>query len=761
MGTGAARTPREWLLQPWAEWVAVLGLVAVAFVLRYLFLFHGGYPPSQDASGDLYNTRLWLDGVFQGPHSALLFPPVYYFVVVVPLTAVFPVFTAVNLMIALVPALMVVPAYFLLRRVGVLRLVALPVSFLLALSPAYSSLVTWNSAYNMFAIVLLVAFFYFLLGYLDDPRRRNAIVAAVFFSLVLGSHELTAVVLVVAVIAFFAFVAVEAAARRQLKPLLTVMGRFTGWAALFTVPWWPVYVYSEVHVTNVGYAGSQVNWSAYLQTAFVYPWNAGTVTGAQTLVGFDVAVVLVALGALVVSYRRHLRFSLLLAALFVASMSVVLLDTENASRGLMFPPIVVTLALAPPISDAVSALLQRRSVATVPASRAVLPRWRRLVRPPRGAFTGAVAVSIVAVVLFTYANTENSLSVFQSSREFYSVIDSDSLSVIDYLGEHGAPGSTAYVPGPLLGWVQYFDSGINVVGPYPLAQYVVTNGLSQVQMANQAYTGSYTLGDRYLGVSMNYPGTGQPLLWVGSPGYTTFLGSTVAGSVHVINTSSEATEALPFAAAGLASASSSLVANASGVSATYRWSWAASGVVLDETTWLLGESVEVRWASMTPGYDIQSVSYLIDLPQNGLYYWYDSFLTLSGSAVAVDRFSYSVGYGVNLGFTLSVDPLGGGSVSQEVQSNGSGAINVTTEATLDLNLSGLLAYPDTAGTYFANATTLLHALGVNYVVVNSETDPTFFSYLWRSQSGGSPATGLRSTLDYESGPWYLFGVTYA
>ena len=81
------------------ELAAIALAVVIAFLLRWVILLRGGgYPPSEDAAGDLYNARLWLTGTFQGSENALLYPPVYYFMVVIPLTSITPPLSAVEVM---------------------------------------------------------------------------------------------------------------------------------------------------------------------------------------------------------------------------------------------------------------------------------------------------------------------------------------------------------------------------------------------------------------------------------------------------------------------------------------------------------------------------------------------------------------------------------------------------------------------------------------------------------------------------------------
>ena len=737
------------------ELIVIMTAVAVAFVLRWAILLRGGgYPPSEDAAGDLYNARLWLTGTFHGTENALLYPPVYYFAVVIPLVTILPPLSAVEVMMALVPALVIIPAHFLLKRIGVLWPVALITSFVLATSSAYSNMISWNSAYNMFGIVLIVAFFYSLFVYLDAPNRRNVLLASAFFSLVIGSHELSAVVLIETTVLFLALVALVTIPKRQLLKTIRTEAWLAAWILLFSLPWWPIYIYSYIHTTNVGYSPGLVNWTSYLMGTISQPWAGGS--GAFEFVGEIIS--LGAIVALAINFRKYLRFLLLLVSLFVASVSVAILDSQNAVRGLPFLPVVFVLAMAPPISDGLRRLLRHTPESLNPTTSTLAhhPKpWRRSFRTTSVLRLGMITVCIVALLGFAYANTVNSESVFQASSEFFSEINPHNLAVMQWLDSHTPVGSTVYVPSPTLGWARYYDRGQNVIGPYQLQLNVITNGLDTIEAANEIYMGAYSTGSPYITASMNYPGVGTPTVWIGTPGNSFLFGASTIGQASVNVIGAHGPQTLYLSSAHLLNVTDRFSSGTLPSPMILRWHWSTQGITLAETLDISGQGLSITWSSETPAVWTTSASYMFVLPPTNTVYHYTAVEPVSNGSTLKDTFTYTVGYNVAVPFGVQITPENG-TVSQTLEGNGFTDVNSTFDGALRIQFSGLIASPVSGAWYFANATKLLESLNVSYLLVDSVTNYAFYSLFANLSETGY----ARAIVVDQSGSWYAFSLSY-
>ena len=736
--------------------LAAIGLaVVIAFLLRWVILLRGGgYPPSEDAAGDLYNARLWLTGTFQGSENALLYPPVYYFMVVIPLTSITPPLSAVEVMMALVPAVLILPAHQLLKRAKVLWPVSLVTAFALAMSSAYSNMVTWNSAYNMFAIVLMVGFFYSLLLYLDEPTRRHTIFAAVLFSLVIGSHELTAVVMIETTILFLIFLAGVAAYKRRLVTTLRNYVRLAPWCVLLTIPWWPIYLYSYVHTTNVGYSPGLVNWSSYLMATVSQAWSGASPN--FELVGEIVS--LISIFALTAMFRKYFRLLLLFLALFLASISVSLLDSQNAVRGLPFLPIIFVLAIAPPISDAVRWLAS--SQARHPDARIGTLSFRRRLQKRSPKVTTALrfsmaATCVFALLLFSYANVVNSEEYFQSSAVFFSEVNQNNIAVMQWLESHAPDGSTVYVPSPTLGWARYYDPGLNVIGPYQLQLNVITNGLRTTEASNDIYMGAYNIGSNYISVSTNYQGPGTPSLWIGTPGNNLLFGMSTATQASVTVAGSHGLQTLNISTARLINATGHPPSDVAPGVMTLLWHWPTQNITMVENFSLQSQTLDIAWSSGTPGVWTTGASFVFSLPHSNMIYHYVNVNPSKNVSTLQDTFSYTLGYNVVVPFELQITPANG-RVSQASNPAGLTVINSTFEGDLQVQFRGLVSSSDGTSLAFSNATKLLKELNVSYVIVDSVSNYAFYS-LFTSLD----ATGYtRATVVDQSGSWYAFHLTY-
>ncbi|MGC8483925.1 MAG: hypothetical protein ACP5OE_09820, partial [Thermodesulfobium sp.] len=242
-----------------SRWVIYFSLVSgflFTFLLRFVILNQYPYPPSGDAAGDIYYAHLWLKFQLIGPFngilggSALGSPPLYYFIIVLPFIYLFPLFLAIKIYMALVPALLVFPSYLLLRRFDCNAYLATIGSMLLALSSPISLMISWNSAYNAFGIFFMLFFFAFLLKAMETENLKYSFLAGLFLSFVAGTHELTLIISLMTYIIFsLLFLSVKHDRSKRVKVLASIFG----FSILFSIPYIPVYLHSLHTSANLGY----------------------------------------------------------------------------------------------------------------------------------------------------------------------------------------------------------------------------------------------------------------------------------------------------------------------------------------------------------------------------------------------------------------------------------------------------------------------------------------------------------------------------
>src|SRR6266540_1839038 len=191
-----ARTLLDYSKQPFGHGsrysVLLFSVFALIFLLRFYVVFPQVGPPSEDLGGDLIVLHTYTEANPVFPHFRYAAPPLYYFLVVFPLTSFFQPLLAQKINDALTPTLLIFPFYFLARTIVHDRTTSLISSYLFAFSESFSDMMGWGGTLNLFAFMFAIPSLQYLLEFIRTRRNSPGVLAAVFFSLTVGTHQLTA-----------------------------------------------------------------------------------------------------------------------------------------------------------------------------------------------------------------------------------------------------------------------------------------------------------------------------------------------------------------------------------------------------------------------------------------------------------------------------------------------------------------------------------------------------------------------------------------
>ncbi len=226
-------------------------------------------------------------------------------------TLVFSDLTGAKLLGVLISVAIGIPFYLIARRVS-RPWIAVPVTVLFVLTPAYANMLTWGYITLAALFFMLLALYFFLLAF-ESPSKRNIFLAGLFASLVVGFHQLSAAFFVPLLVILIAalLLARRDWARRGLMPLTAAAAV----AFLLSIPYAPIYF----RMTRMQSSGPD-DPSASAATAT--PFAAG-MAGLPWLWAIAIGVVM-ALGALLWLWRRDKNTSVLLGVLLVFTSALML-----------------------------------------------------------------------------------------------------------------------------------------------------------------------------------------------------------------------------------------------------------------------------------------------------------------------------------------------------------------------------------------------------------------------------------------------------
>jgi hypothetical protein len=330
-------------------------------------------------------------------------------------TLIFGDLNGVRLLGILLSVVICIPFYLLAKRVCH-RWVAVGMTMVFILTPAYSDMLTWGYI-TMAGILFGLLTLYFLIRLLDRPSKANVFLAGFSASLIVGFHQLS--------LAFFAplFVLLAAALfifNRQ--AFLKNVGALFAAAAvglILSMPYVPLYL------RMVGMQAASGPETTFSVTPSLVPW----------ILGVCLSLPLVAL-ALRWIWQREKNTAVIVAVLLIYSLVLILF---------MFPPPFVELNrrahyfMYPAVWLIVGLLLSRIQAWQV-AHASTLLRWL----PKAG------TVAMLVVLLSSTATL--SFVTLHRALEFYSYLDDTRWDAMRWIGNE-APHDTSIAAYPeALGW---------------------------------------------------------------------------------------------------------------------------------------------------------------------------------------------------------------------------------------------------------------------------------------------------------------------
>ena len=736
-------------------WILLLVAFVGAGILRWVTLFGLPFPPSSDIAEQLYESNVWFGISFPGAVSRWVIPPIYVVLYFAPLVRLLPLFDGMRFLMGLTPALLVFPAFFLLREARVSEAASIFGAAMTAFAAPWSLLLSWNGGDSLFSFLFILTFAGALVGALRTPSRSRIVLAGIAFGVVAGSDYLSFLA-VVLTFAFASGLVLLVGPTRRLRARTLFWVWMVGIAA--AVAFVPIYYALLANLTNVGAPTTAGSLLTAFSKSFLMSW--GVPSWTSPIVGIDIALSLVALGVGVLRIRETPLAPILLA-LVGAGFAISLSDPQNLGRGTFY----IVLALGPALGFLAHELLRSAWLRDRLHSVVGLVRGRRPTRadpptPPVGSPRRRAWVTptlaIVLALAFVAANGAQTYSVGESARDFYSYLTGSNVDVLTWLADHSPRTAIVYTPeAGLQPWINGY-SNRQAFAPAPLNLENTKSSYSSTYQANLVALGQYVTGDPYLAVGSYTPGIlASDIVYVRTSSYFyPLFSSNASGESLLIRNGGSTLDLYPGGAELLATNLTSRCPGCVSQSLTYYWPEFA--VAATQTISIAGGVIGITW---TPpgGWTIVSTTLQYGVPPTNPNVAQTSVPSASNVSVLNDSFSV-----LNAPFTVALtgdSSAPGSGWSQSTSQDGWTYAEYRGGPVVGLAFAGLAGTGNSTA-FSIDTSSVLQTLGVTYILVDlGDSIPGwgYLTYLRCAIPHGLP--GYQTVLVDASGDWYLFSIS--
>lgn len=710
-----------------------------ALAFRLYFLTRNEFPPSGDAGGDLYLAHAWIGQGIPQISLSLVTPPLYFITVVIPATTIFGPFLGFEVIMAVLPAALSFPAYAFGRELGLDRPWALVASALLATSAPFSLMVTWNSGFNMFGIVLLVSDLTFVLRYFRTGSGGALMAAALGFMLVGLAHPLTFLEegLTLALMSGLVLVSKGISSRGKRIGFL--------WINLFiaTIPLLMFYLPEgqAVVVSHATEYTSQI--PAMLSTALFVAWGGAPTFSVNPILLLDVVLTVAGIPVFASRQLKHAPYaSYMLLSMIGGIVVLVVVSPGTGIRGIYFLTIPSAIFLTGALQRGYRLVRWRNHPKSRNLTGNLLQRrlpWGayHLQKHPRILMFMTVAL-VSGIVLANVSQSELDLS---SGIQFYKALTPSKVKALEWLRSNTPTGSVVFDEASMSTWIWGY-AGRMAYAPAPLSDEVTQQSYDWAYQSDLVDAGTYLTGDSYLMLSHSYPAPdGTPAVYLASAAgwEPLMLSQTDMDTLNVTHAGSERTLGLQYTTLERATGQSGL----SSASYDFALQWTSLGYGISENATIAGASAWMNWS----GISSQNVKANLHfgMPPSGYFYDYRAVPNVANVTSVTDLFAIS-------GSVFSMT-LQGGQISQRTLSSGWTVIDINRTSALSLTLSGVPRTLVTAP-FSTDTWTVLQTLDINYVVVDSSGNYAFALRLQAGALGG----GLRPVIQYTSGSILIYSA---
>lgn len=447
--------------------IGIVSLFLVVFLVRFLTIYPRAGPPSEDLGGDLIVAHTYTESNPIFPHYRNAAPPLYYLLVVIPMITLFQPMLALKIVDSLLPSIIIFPFYFLAREIVRNRSASLVGAYLFAFSEAFNEMMSWGGTLNLFAIFFALIGMFYISRVARQPNSREVILAALFISLTVGTHQLTAlfVGLYLAVVGVIRLVRYRTMPYKQYALL-------AGLTVVFSLPYFPTYLSLARGSVNIVSTSSLPINEAILTLLAV---NAVTPYAQDLLLAVILGSVLAVVWA---TYPRRIVLVVLSSGL-ASLLLIPFLNATIYSRVAFFLPIPIFL---------LASVLLARLITTLRSSKT---RFKML--------------ALFALAIIIGGLTFSDVNRLQSSTTYNQVLNDQTLQALNWIGSHTSRNQTVFTNYSEMGaWLAGYSER-TTLSPRPIGYIVTAPDYVLTVAANAIDSGNYVLDGQSLILADLFP----------------------------------------------------------------------------------------------------------------------------------------------------------------------------------------------------------------------------------------------------------------
>ncbi len=452
-------------------WITLILLLAIVFAVKFSVL--GKYPPSDDMGGHLANLKTYFHGLNIRPQRSFHHPPLYYLLVLEPLTILFPTFLALNIAAAFVSTIIAIPMFFLVREINGSDKAAIIASFLFTFSELYSEIMGWGGIPNLLGIFFMLFSICYFIKAVEDHSWKNVVLAGLFFSFTIGTHHLTAVyyaiVLGISILLFTALKAVK------LRPLLRTFLLLIVVTILLSLPYLHVYVSLFHQRVNVA-----TNFLPSIELYCLSLWDSfATVTREWPAIFALVAIVV---ASAVNLWRRHTAKTvtgIILSLAITVFALAFMFHPSLMTRAFYFVHVPVFLAFGVLLSDVFTGLRRRNLLQKV------------------------IFYALLTVAVLSLSSAAYSRMIV--AKNHYQSLNDETVEALDWLRQYTDSGAVILTNYNMLaGWIEGYSER-KTISPRRLDTLIYSLEYQESIIADEILSGNQIVMNPYLLVSDDFP----------------------------------------------------------------------------------------------------------------------------------------------------------------------------------------------------------------------------------------------------------------
>lgn len=452
-------------------WIALTLLVVVVFVVKFSVL--GEYPPSDDMGGHLAILKSYFHGLDIRPERMLHHPPLYYILVLEPLTFFFPTFFALNIAAALISTIIVIPMFFLVRETTGSNEAAIIASFLFTFSELYSEMMGWGGIPNLLGIFFMLFSICYFIKSIGHDSWKNIVLAAVLFSFAIGTHHLAAVYYAIVLLASVPLlVALKTAKLRSIGRTSLLLMAIT---IPLSLPYLHVYTFllpQRVNVATGFLPSTELYYSALLNSFSI-------VTREWPAIFALNAIVLASVLNLWSRHKAKTVTGIVSSSVIAVVVLVFMLHPSLMPRAFYFIHVPIFFAFGVLLSDVFARLRSGKVLQKV------------------------LFYALLAVVAWSLTSAAYSRMIV--AKNFYQSLDDETVEALDWL-KHYTPSDAVILTnyGKLPGWIEGYSER-KTISRRSLDILIYSLEYQESIIANKILSGNQILMSPYLLVSDDFP----------------------------------------------------------------------------------------------------------------------------------------------------------------------------------------------------------------------------------------------------------------